>query len=296
MDEHMESQLERVHAVVKKIFLELKRVCEKYDIQYFLAYGSLLGAVRHKGIIPWDEDMDVWMTRDNYQKLYQHKNEFGEAFDLVGPEDFGPNKYWDSIPRLYYKYAHVNKNDELRKFYDNKISRLGIDIFLIDNTYSTFRGKMQMYELWLLYALTNAYRSKAFDLSERSSLHRAAQACLNVVGRLFPLNWLEKRTAKVAAKYDTRTDTDIVKVTTDSITGMKRSYPKAALEKSVYMPFEDTQASVPVGYDVILTTIYNDYMKLPPVEQQIPHMGEFIFQGSQLSADVFVFDEPEEKS
>lgn len=296
MDEYMKNQLEHVHTVVMRIFRELTRVCGKYDIQYFMAYGSLLGTVRHKGFIPWDDDIDIWMTRDNYQKLYQHKNEFEDAFDLVGPEDYGPNKYWDSIPRLYYKYAHVNKNDELRRFYDNKISRMCIDIFLIDSTYSDFRGKMQMYELWLLYALTNAYRSKAFDLSERSSLHRAAQACLNVVGRFFPLNWLEKRTARVAARYDTRTDTDIVKVTTDSISGMKRSYPKAALEKSVYMDFEDVQASVPVGYDVILKANYNDYMKLPPVEQQVPHLGEYTFQGSQLSADAFVFEEPEERS
>lgn len=293
----MKKEMEQVHLIAMRLLLELKRVCEKNNIQYFFAYGSLLGAVRHKGFIPWDDDIDLWMTRDNYAKLCEHKNEFGDEFEFVRAEDYGHNKQYDNVPRLFYKYVHLNTNKELCEFYDNKTNRLHIDVFLIDNTYSDMRGKVQLYELFLLSGLMGAYRCKAYDTSSWPWPQRAAQACLNIIGRLIPLASLRKRAAKVAQRYDMRNDTDITKVTTDSMVGMRRTYPKETFASTQVVPFEDTEVTIPCGYDTILKTIYGNYMELPPENERVPHWGVwFDLKDSQVSPDDFIFDLPEERS
>lgn len=286
-------KMAQVQAVVMEIFRDLKRVCEQNDIQYFVAFGSLLGAVRHKGFIPWDEDMDIWMTRENYRKLQQHKKELKDTFELVGPDSFGKNKYYDSNIRLCHKNTYIKLNEELCRFYGNKCNRLHVDIFLLDRTYTDIRGKIQLYELFLLYGLMNAYRSKDFDISHYTPIQHFINKCFRVAGRLFPLEWLKKRAEKVAGRYDMRQDTNTYKVTTDSFVGMKRCFPRKEVEESIMVPFEDTQVSIPRGYDTILKIIYGDYMKLPPEEEQVPHVGAWYdLENSKISMDDFVFEEP----
>lgn len=275
-----------------EIFRDLKRVCEQNDIQYFMAYGSLLGAVRHKGFIPWDEDIDIWMTRDNFQKLCRHREEFRGQFELFLPEDHGPKKYDANVPRLLSKTAYIKMDEELTRFYNGKNNKLHVDIFLIDRTYDDIRGKIQSFELYFLYALMNGYRSKAFDYSYYSPLMRFIVKCFALAGKCFPLVWLERQAEKVSERYDARKDTDLYKVTTDSFIGMRRRFPREALDRSVLVPFEDIQVPVPCGYDTILRTIYGEYMKLPPEEEQTPHFGVWYdLKNTQVAIDDIVIAE-----
>ena len=80
---------------------EFKRVCEKHNLRYFMGCGTLLGAVRHKGFIPWDDDMDFYMPKDDYEKLVEIDrldNEFGEKFIL---------KHWDNTKNYVCNYARL---------------------------------------------------------------------------------------------------------------------------------------------------------------------------------------------
>lgn len=298
--------IERLHEITLQILKTFDSVCKKYDIRYYMGYGSLLGAVRHQGFIPWDEDIDLWMDRKNYKKLLVHRDEFGEAYEFMSPEDYGENIRAVGVARLYYRYGYIKIGKSWSDI-GKKINRFHVDIFLFDPTYSTLPGQMQKYELFLLNGMMNAYRLKGDEADEppkRSLILRAAQSFLDIFGRLFPLAWLRRRASKVAERYDDRTDTDIIRVTTDALEGMERIYPKSAFEKTIYLNFEDMKVPVPSGYDTILKIIYNDYMTLPPVEERVVHFGPVLWsqagshedlkQKTISVTDMVVFDEPRE--
>lgn len=293
--ESFDKTLEKLHFYLLETLREFQRVCDKNDIHYFVAYGSLLGTVRHKGFIPWDPDVDVWITRDNYQKLCNHKDEFGEAYELLRPEDYLPDKFYNSTPRISYKYVYNNVNLELNRFYQNKNNRLHIDLFVIDKTYSDIRGTFQRYELCFLYGLMGAYRSKAYNTSGWPLIQRFAQACMNLVGRFIPLAWLLKRAEKVAGRYNAKDDADIYRDSTDSYVNMKRRFPKETLAGTIMMDFKDMQVPVPQDYDTILKLIYGDYMKLPPVEERVMHLGDWTnLKSTKVEPNNFIFEAPKE--
>lgn len=294
MDYTEDKVLKKIQSALLITFHELRRVCDKYQIQYYLAYGSLLGAVRHKGFIPWDNDMDVWMTRDNYMKLCQHKEAFGNDFELIQPDAIGHDKFLCPTPRLSYKLIQVKGFDDLFEFYGEKAIRLHIDIFLIDRTYSNIRGKLQRYELCFLYGLMGAYRCKSYDPGAWTPMIRFAQKILNPIGRLISLRWLWKRVNKVAERFDSNSDTNLYFESANTFAAIMRNCPRSAFDETVLMKFEDTYAHVPQGYDTVLRIQYGDYMKLPPVEERVPHAGLWSnLKETEISSDSYIFVDEE---
>lgn len=148
-----ERVLTRIHEVNYGMLKEFDRVCRLHDVQYFLNYGSCLGAIRHKGFIPWDNDVDVCMTREDYEKLFPWRGEFDEMYRFVSPNDLGKKKYYDCVPRLHYKKAYILLDKEACEYYENQNNRIDLDMFMIDKTYDTWKGKFQRFELALLYGL-----------------------------------------------------------------------------------------------------------------------------------------------
>ena len=100
---NQEEYLEKAHEVLLKLLLEFDRVCKKYDVQYYLICGSLLGAVRHQDFIPWDDDVDVAMTRADFDKVKKHfKEEWSEGdFVFVDYNELGKGVFLDDKISLY---------------------------------------------------------------------------------------------------------------------------------------------------------------------------------------------------
>ena len=83
----LREQMRDVHSALLDILVEIDRVCTKNNIQYWLAGGSCLGAIRHKGFIPWDDDADIILKREDFLTLYNHKDDFNKNFKLVRPDE-----------------------------------------------------------------------------------------------------------------------------------------------------------------------------------------------------------------
>ncbi len=263
------------HDDVQKIGFEglcfLDYICEKYNLNYYLAFGTLLGAVRHKGFIPWDDDVDIVLPRPDYDKLLQ--------IALL--------ECWDDWEILsvntekQYLLPHAklcNKKTVLlpSRFANDFLYGVSIDLFPLDvmpgNTYE--EAKEYRDKIWERYHKTSepvksygVTGSGFFNLVKRE----IKKGYYNFHGRKimnYPLflkkldNSLRKKNYNSSKYIAWFNDSD-----------------KAIWEKSdfdlkngqkTYLEFWGKLFQVPSGYDHILRESYQDYMKLPPVEKQVP--------------------------
>lgn len=118
--------------IEKSMLHKIKEVFEKYEIEYYLTFGTLLGAVRHKDVIPWDDDMDIWVTREGFDKLKNVPKEVWGEDILI---DYGENLFCDFIPRFIYKSIEIKsyEYEEIGDVYP--MNHPFIDIFILDNEF-----------------------------------------------------------------------------------------------------------------------------------------------------------------
>ena len=122
--------LTRVHEADLKLLKEIDRICRKYKIKYMIDSGTLLGAVRHQGFIPWDDDADVIFTRPNYEKFLKVAGrELPEGMTLLRPEDIrGGKVFYDFTTRVIYDNSRVHEDNEQMQFYEGKLNHIWVDI------------------------------------------------------------------------------------------------------------------------------------------------------------------------
>lgn len=247
--ENKENNLSEHQQVLYELLKEFDRVCRKYDIKYMLFAGTALGAVRHKEIIPWDDDLDVVMMRDDY-----------ERFLKVAPETVDKEKYFvqaefsDHWPMFFSK---LRKNNtaclEKTRVKDEKMHQgIYIDIFPCDNLLdSSFMRKVQFYVSKIVIAKSLFKRGYLTD----SLLKKIVMA----VSLLFP----SKILAEFVQQKD-RKDTEYVHTFFGAASKYEKNiYPRKWFTESVEMQFGDGLYPVSKYYDELLTTLYGDYM-IPP--------------------------------
>ena len=127
--------LEQIHAVHLELLDELDRVCKKHHIRYFIDSGTLLGAVRHKAAIPWDDDADTSMLRSEYEKFRKIvREELGEGFGFVEPSDLGEQAVWDFVPCITKLNTRLFDETEEQDYYGHGINNhINLDIFILDD-------------------------------------------------------------------------------------------------------------------------------------------------------------------
>ena len=115
----MQYDLTKVHEINLKILKEIDRICRKYKIKYMLDGGTLLGAVRHKGFIPWDDDADIAFTRNNYEAFLKVvKRELPDTMELLMPEEFqGGKAFFDFTARVIYKNSRRHEDSPEVRYY-----------------------------------------------------------------------------------------------------------------------------------------------------------------------------------
>lgn len=239
--------------------LEIDKICRENNWTYFLAYGTLLGAIRHHGFIPWDDDVDIFMPRQDYDKLVEFMgDDIRDGFKLCTRENTENYPYY--IPRfsnMQYRFVTTLNGPQF------DIGAF-VDVYPLDNYCNDKQSGMRLEKkLSLLNSLYAVYLNGAIGKS-------AAKKCVSRVGH-FLLRSLARK--DFAAKINKRMRHTLSKYTSDSdkyvgvpCWGAGIQYDKELFSETMEVAFEGHKLYVPKRYDEILTLVYNDYMSLPDVD------------------------------
>lgn len=246
---------------------EFDRICKKYNLRYYAYYGTLLGTVRHKGFIPWDDDIDVAMMREDYNRfIHIAPQELGEYFTLNNVEDscFHPLRVQNGF-EIKYNRAF------LERFHYCPYPT-GIDIYVLDKLPKTDAERASHLEIYNIIKVLSQYndelfekyggvKDQEFDDSMSELLDSIEQILgVNIIRDGSEAKQLGYLASRVAAMYND-TDSDIVtRVEIWATDGYREMMPINCFSDVLYMPFEHMLLPVPVGYEEVLTRIYGDYM------------------------------------
>ena len=267
----MEYDLTKVHEANLKILKEIDRICRKYKIKYMLDAGTLLGAVRHKGFIPWDDDADVAFTRANYDAFLKVvRRELPDGMELITPQAFGGgSRFFDFTARIIYKNSKTHEDSEEMRFYEGKLNHLWMDLFTIDELperKSAAAVTLLLHKI--IYGMAMGHRYH-LDYSKYSLFHKLAVGGLANVGRLVPMKLLFKL-QKLAAVKDRRGKSSLRYYSNYQPDYLYVTLQKEWCQEIVDLDFCDTKLMAPKHWDEVLTWIYGDYMTLPPKEKRVP--------------------------
>lgn len=241
---------------------DVTKICDENDLKYYLSDGTLLGAIRHKGFIPWDDDIDIGMPLKDYRKFLKI------AQNKLSPKYFVQNVKTDKCTNINWTQIRANGTTSMPlKFKEHKIHHgICIDIFPLIGLYKNkFLHKLQNKLLHINLTLI----SKDFHMScENTENDSFTLKCIFALPRCVR-HFLYNANNKFAMKAPEKSELVIPLWTT--LNELKYSWFKT-LEKA---DFEDSQFYIPAGYDEYLKANYNDYMQLPPEDQRGGHTDSF---------------------
>lgn len=271
----IDEKLEKLHEASLSLLKKSDEVMRENKISYMLDAGTLLGAIRHEGFIPWDDDADICMMREEYDKFLKIAPQlFGGDFGFVLPGQKGDNRFYDFVPKITYKKMNILQNAEDEIFYQGKYSNPQLDIFVIDKVPNGKPGQMIHTKLLILiYGMAMGHR-RTIDYSKYSKVQAAVIFVLSKIGKIIPLHVTAKLYDAVASMFK-NTNKKYVMSTHSAMDHFGDCYEYEWYEKSATAKFENEVFPIPCGFDGILKKHYGDYMKLPPKEKQVPKHFDF---------------------
>lgn len=267
--EYDEKVLKHLQSLELMILKEFINICEENNLTYYMYAGSLLGTIRHQGFIPWDDDLDVIMFRDDFEK-------FKEIF-ISNPHDKIKLLSIETEEDYFHLLAKLMLKDTL--FEENWVSQvdfnigINIDIFVLDDlSNNNFKRNYQLKKAFLYNKLLIMSKIRLDDLPFLTKvITHSGYHILNLLG--IKPKWINKRCLNFLRKYHDENAQFVF-----DISATAEEYPqifnKNEFKKIKKAKFEDIEVNIPANFDEILKSLYGDYMQLPPEEDRYNHITE----------------------
>lgn len=250
-------ELRKVQLAQLELAKIVKRICDENNIKYFMIAGTLLGAVRHKGFIPWDDDLDIGMMREDYEKF------INVCGDYLGSEVI--LQTWDIEEEYPLPFAKLRWKDTLyveRNSQNVNINKgIYIDIFIFDNVPENKFSRLKQKYLSLYYFKLLLAKSGCTPWSEKQKFKKLCYGMINIWTKLYSYDFLHRHMNSCMTKYNT--------IPSDKVVAFGGEYDQETIEKRWLedirdIQFEDITLSAPTLYEEYLSYFYGDYMTPPP--------------------------------
>lgn len=294
-DFYVDATMKTVWAAELEVLREIAEICERHELNWYAAYGTLLGAIRHEGFVPWDDDMDIWMMREDYEKFLEvAEQELPEGYLVHSPlTELGYLQFHSSV--LNAKSVSVEPK-RLQNFHGCPFV-VGVDIFPLDVLPTDESEQTKEKELFDVISTTATMINKEERTPEnflklQKALDYLKRKCdFSVDAKLMePANKNELVSAlyrlgnQITSQYGEK-DGDRLVMYMDYINWNQKVYPKEWFAEAGMAAFEEFGIPVPMGYDAILRVIYGDYEKrirntsmhgYPMYQKQLEQMREIL--------------------
>lgn len=251
----MKELVKTLQRISYEILCDVDRYCRENDIPYYLSGGSCLGAVRHQGFIPWDDDVDIMLPRKDYQRLIEgfsraHTDRYRLSSLQTDPDWIRPYaRIWDTRTQL----IQITSRE--------KPMGVFIDVFPIDGLPAgKLARRLYFRRLKLADILRSAARRKVFLPHEK---WRLPKRILGLLVRPFGPRFFAQRLERLACRYDFDRS-EYVAASMAVHYWDRECIERSCMDRAVELQFGDRKFPAPIGYDRYLRNLYGDYMQIPP--------------------------------
>lgn len=264
---YVPSMIKRAWAAQVEVLKEVTEICDRHGIKFFAEWGTMLGAVRHGGFIPWDDDLDIVMLRKDYEAFLKvARRELPERYQINNIHSM-PD--FDNLLTRLNTTEHYCVEADYLEHYQGCPCSVGLDIFVLDYIPRDPEIQRQLKRSVKLMS-SMKYQIEGVDESEREDYIRPVEESLGVkIDRDKPLMGQFAEICEMVCSLYHEEEADEVTIITlwEQNDGMR--YPKEWFEKTIRIPFENYEIPVPVGYEELLRKKYGNYMK--PVRDYDSH-------------------------
>ncbi len=257
-----QEELKKMQRIEFSMLKEVDRICRKYNIAYSLDGGTLLGAVRHKGFIPWDDDIDVIMLREEYARFKDAcKKELDSERFFLQDYQTDPEYRWGWAKIRRKNTEHIRLGQESMKYKTG----IFIDIFVADQVPDN--PIIKRVHHFICYMIRKILYSPLGIEHANNVFERSIYRCLNLITKeqAFAIrDWLASQSNKKKSKL-------ISHYTFQYPKSCKYGLPRKCFDEFIEIEFEGQLFKAFKEYDIYLRSHYGNYMELPPAEKRIPH-------------------------